>query len=226
MRVALISDLHANLAALEAVLDDMPPVDRIVCCGDLVDYYDQPNEVCALVRNRGIACIRGNHDAYVIGALVPDPSNRASYRTDWTRETLNEGHLKWLAGLGTEMLITANGHRLRVRHASPWDEGTYLRADGAHALARLEIGRDETLAVGHTHRPLHLAIGGGWLLNPGSVGQPRDWNPRAAYALLDLATGAVEQRRVEYDVAGMQRRLDAQGWDPGIVAYLSRTPEP
>src|SRR3954471_8748642 len=105
MRVALISDIHANLAALEAVLDDLPPVDRIVCCGDLVGYYDQPNEVCALLRDRGIDCIRGNHDAYVIGALTPKAENRASYRTDWTRDVLTSTHRQWLEGLGTGMEI-------------------------------------------------------------------------------------------------------------------------
>ena len=225
MRVALISDIHANLAALEAVLDDMPTVDRIVCCGDLVDYYDLPNEVCALVRNRGIACIRGNHDAYVIGALAPNAEKRPFFRTDWTRATMDEGHLQWLAGLDTDLLLEDGGRRLRVRHASPWDEETYLHANAKPALARLQIRRHETLAVGHTHRPLHLAIGEGWLLNPGSVGQPRDWNPRAAYAVLDMATGELEQRRVSYDLEPMQRRLEAQGWDPGIIALLSRTRE-
>lgn len=223
MRVALISDIHANLTALEAVLGDIPAVDRIVCCGDLVEYYDQPNEVCALVRDRGIACIRGNHDAYVIGALPPKEENRPFYRTDWTREVLAETHLRWLEGLGTEMRLEENGRRLRIRHANPWDEETYLYADAESALARLQIDRSETLAVGHTHRPLHLAIGEGWLLNPGSVGQPRDWDPRASYAMLDMNTGDVEHRRVSYDVAPVQRRLEAQGWDPQLVSLLSRT---
>lgn len=226
MRLVIISDIHANLMALEAVLGDMPAADRIVCCGDLVEYYDQPNEVCALVRARGIECIRGNHDAYVIGALSPKAEHRAGFRTDWTRGVLAETHLRWLEKLGTEMHFEAGGRRLHVRHASPWDEETYLRADATPALERLRINRHETLAVGHTHRPLHLAIGEGWLLNPGSVGQPRDKDPRASYAMFDLATGAVEHRRVGYDVAQVQRRLEAQGWDPTITALLSRTREP
>jgi putative phosphoesterase len=223
MRVALISDIHANLAALEAVLDDVPAVDRIVCCGDIVGYYDRPNEVCAIVRRRGIACIRGNHDAYVIGALEPRIENRLSYRTDWTRATIADTHLEWLKGLGTDLRIDQEGRRLWLRHASPWDEETYLYPDAESALARLEIAVNETLAVGHTHRPLHRAVDGGWLLNPGSVGQPRDWNPRASYAIFDLVTGEVECRRVGYDVAVMQRRLEAQGWEPQIVDLLGRT---
>ena len=226
MRLVIISDIHANLRALEAVLDDMPAADRVVCCGDLVEYYDQPNEVCALVRDRGIACIRGNHDAYVIGALVPNPEHRQAFRTDWTRETMHETHLRWLEGLGTEMSFEEGERRLTIRHANPWDEETYLRADATPALERLRLQPGETLAVGHTHRPLHLQIGAGWLLNPGSVGQPRDGDPRASYAVFDLRTGTVEHCRVSYDVALMQRRLKEQGWDPAITSLLGRTREP
>jgi putative phosphoesterase len=225
MRVALISDIHANLDALRAVLADLPPVDRIACCGDLVEYYDQPNEVCALVRERGIACIRGNHDAYVTGALEPDQKKRPFFRTDWTRQVLADTHLRWLESLGTDLSFESDGRRLRIRHASPWDEETYLRAESADLLARVTIGCDETLVVGHTHRPMHLPIDQGWLLNPGSVGQPRDWDPRASYAVLDMASGGVEPRRVAYDVVAMQRRLAAQGWDPNIMGLLSRTRE-
>lgn len=223
MRVALISDIHANLTALEAVLADMPAVDRIVCCGDLVEYYDQPNEVCARLRELDIPCIRGNHDGYTIGVLPEKESYRSAFRTDWTRETLHETHLAWLKSLDVEMRIEADGRQLRVRHASPWDEETYLYPDSHELFARIELAPGEILAVGHSHRPLHVAIGEGWLVNPGSVGQPRDWDPRASYAVVDMETGAVEHRRATYDVSAVQRRLEAKGWDPQIVAILGRT---
>ena len=223
MRVALISDIHANLSALHAVLADLPAVDRIICCGDVVGYYDQPNEVCALLREREVVCIRGNHDAYVLGDLVPKEANRAGYRTDWTRGVLEEKHFQWLKFLGLELRLEARGKRLWVRHASPWDEETYLYADAESTLARVRCATGETLAVGHTHRPLYVRAGEGWLLNPGAVGQPRDRDPRASYAVLDLGTEQVEHRRVAYDVERLQRRLEHQGWDPTIVSILSRT---
>jgi predicted phosphodiesterase len=222
-RLGLISDLHANVDALTAVLADMPPVEGIVCCGDLVEYYDQPNEVCALVRERGIQCIRGNHDAYTIGRLTPSAVHRAAFRTDWTREVLEDTHLEWLESLGTDLRIDTGAGELWIRHANPWNEEAYLYANAEANLARLDLADGQTLAVGHTHRPLHLRVGAGWLLNPGSVGQPRDGNPKASYAVIDLETGAVEHRRAEYDVAAMQRRLEGQGWDPDIVSILGRT---
>lgn len=222
-RLGLISDLHANLDALKAVLADMPPVDGIVCCGDLVEYYDQPNEVCALVRDRQIQCIRGNHDAYTIGQLTPPESHRLAFRTEWTRKVLAETHLRWLESLDLEIRIDAGERRLWVRHANPWDEEAYLFPDAERLLSRLRIEPGVTLVVGHTHRPLHLQIDEGWLLNPGSVGQARDYDPRASYAVIDLDTGDVEHRRAAYDVAAMQSRLEQQNWDPYIVSILSRT---
>jgi putative phosphoesterase len=224
MRLGIISDVHANLDALQAVLDDMPPVDEIWCCGDIVEYYDRPNEVCALLRDRRIRCIRGNHDAYTIGELAPAAEHRAAFRTDWTRSVLTETHRRWLESLELEMRLEAGARRLWMRHANPWDEERYLFADADGLLARLEVGADTTLIVGHTHRPLHVRVSEGWLVNPGSVGQPRDYDPRASYAVVDVEAGEVAHRRAAYDVAAMQRRLESMDWDPQIVNILSRTP--
>lgn len=223
MRVALISDIHANRDALEVVLGQISGVDLTLCCGDIVGYYDKPNEVCSMLREGGVRCIRGNHDAYVIGDLVPDETRRTAYRTDWTRQVLEKDHLDWLSGLPIELRFDWSGTTLRVRHSSPWDEETYLYRDSSDAIARLRLSPGEILAVGHTHYPLYISVGAGWLLNPGSVGQPRDRDPRACYAILDLETNSVEHRRAGYDVSAMQHRLVGQGWDLDMVAILSRT---
>ena len=105
MHVGILSDTHANQAALDAVLRDMPPVDLLLFCGDAVGYYAEPNEVCDTLRGRGAVCVRGNHDAYVLGALEPDAARRAAYRTDWTRAQLRPDNLEWLAGLPVERRI-------------------------------------------------------------------------------------------------------------------------
>lgn len=223
MRVGLISDIHANLDALTVVLDQLSGVDLTICCGDIVGYYDQPNEVCSMLRDREVCCIRGNHDAYVLGDLVPNQARREAYRTAWTREVLDPDHFTWLGSLSKEFRFDWEETTLIVRHASPWDEETYLYRDAADAIARLHLSRGEILAVGHTHYPLHMPVGVGWLLNPGSVGQPRDRDPRACYAILDLETNSVEHRRVSYDVSAMQQRLVGQRWDSEMVAILSRT---
>jgi predicted phosphodiesterase len=229
MKIALISDPHANLPALEAVLEAVmnDACDAVVCGGDLVGYYAEPNEVCDRIREAGIPAIRGNHDAYVIGALAPRPDAADAYRVDWTRETLTGENRRWLEGLPAEMRFGGDdlrwdGLRLTLRHASPWDEETYLYPD-SDRLDEIRLEAREILAVGHTHRPLLRRAGEGLLVNPGSVGQPRDCDPRPAYALLDTRSGTVERRRVEYDVAAYQARLRSRGWDPRVVEILSRT---
>jgi putative phosphoesterase len=200
----------------------MPPVDVLVCAGDVIGYYPYSNEVCERIRGIEAAVVRGNHDAYVTGLLPPDPAKIGAYRTDWIRERLDESHLRWLKSLPIEMHFQWGPGRLCIRHASPWDEETYLYPDSPH-LDRVRLQAGEILLLGHTHRPLVRACGDGLLVNPGSVGQPRDWNPMAAYALLDTETGSVTLRRVPYDVAGLQRELTQMNWEAGTIEILSRS---
>lgn len=222
MRIGLISDVHANLPALEAVLAGMPANDLIICAGDIVGYYADVNEVCERVRQLGAHTIRGNHDAYVTGKMEPKAESRLAYRTDWTREQLTPTNLDWLDSLPAELVFRWGGTTVRVRHASPWDEETYLYPDSPR-LNDVQVPANELWIIGHTHRPMQRRCGEGWLINPGSVGQPRDWNPMASYAVLNTETGNVEFHRVCYDVAGLQARLAAQGWDRKMLEVLSRT---
>jgi putative phosphoesterase len=222
MRIGLISDIHANLAALEAVLDALCDADQILCAGDIVGYYDQPNEVCSRLREIGAPTIRGNHDAYVTGALQPDPVRSLQYQNAWTRSVLTPENLAWLESLPVQRDLRFEEATVTLRHASPWDELTYLYPDSPR-LNDLELRQDQILVMGHTHYPLAREIGGGMLINPGSVGQPRDRDPRASCALLKLPGRNVSLRRVDYDFVAVQERLRQRGWDPGMVAILSRT---
>ncbi len=222
MLIGLISDIHANLAALEAVLNDMPRTDLLLCCGDVVGYYAQPNETCERLRASGALCVRGNHDAYVIGALEPNPDRREAYRTDWTREQLTPANYAWLEQLPTERNFEFEGLSIRLRHASPWDEETYLYPDSPR-LKEIRLVQNELLLVGHTHHPLAREAGDGMVVNPGSVGQPRDWNPRASYALLRLPSKSFDIRRVSYSVASVRKNLEDLGWDKKIIRILDRS---
>lgn len=222
MKIALLSDIHANLAALDAVIADMPPVDAILFAGDAVGYYAHPNQVCERLRAIGARCVRGNHDNYVTGQAEPNAERRAAYATDWTREQLTAENFEWLASLPAELHLQADGFDVAVRHASPWDEETYLYPD-SDRLGDVRLDADQMLVLGHTHHPMTVAAGEGLLINPGSVGQPRDWNPAAAYALLSLPSREVEFRRVAYDVAAVQADLAARGWATGVIEILGRT---
>jgi len=222
MKIAIISDTHSNANALNAVLADVSNVDAIFCAGDVVGYYADPNEVCELLRQTANTIIRGNHDAYVTGELTPREEHRVAYRTDWTREVLTKDNYDWLATLSVEMSAELDGKCIKLRHASPWDEETYLYPD-SERLQNIHLEVREILILGHTHWPMVVRSGNGIVINPGSVGQPRDWNPMASYVILNTQTLEFEFRRVSYDVARLQERLARQDWDLYTISILSRT---
>lgn len=221
MILAVVSDVHGNLPALDAVLADMGTVDRVLCCGDLVGYYPDVAEVIERLRGLGVEAVRGNHELMATGARPVPPERAGYYRIDAARRALSREQLAWLAALPPSRELTADGVSIQLRHASPWDEETYLHPDSP-ALARIELPPGRWLFLGHTHTPLVRRAGGGFVVNPGSVGQPRDFDPRAAYGVLDAAAGRWEQRRVAYDHGAYQRKLEALGVDPRSVALLGR----
>ena len=222
MKIALLADIHANWPALDAVMSDIRGVDMVVCAGDILGYYADVNEVCERLRSIGASVIRGNHDCYVTGFLQPAPERVAAYRTEWTRQNLDARHYEWLSALPAELSFDYDSKNIRIRHASPWDEETYLYPDSVR-LNEIRLKGDEFLVLGHTHHPMLRQCGSGTVINPGSVGQPRDWNPMASYAILDTRSGEADFRRIRYDVEGLQRRLTQMGWDPAMVSILSRT---
>ncbi len=219
MRLAILSDVHANLPALISVLASVPRVDHLVFCGDAVGYYPDPNEVCALLSERRAIAVRGNHDAIVLGELLPEAGAESLIALDWTRSALSKENRAWLAAAPDEQRIRGDGVEIIIRHASPWDLTTYLHRDSP-ALTRVALEPGQWLLVGHTHRPMVRPAGAGMLVNPGSVGQPRDEQAGASFALLDVETGEVEVRRVAYDVDRYCARLESMGWHPLAIAAL------
>jgi predicted phosphodiesterase len=235
MRVAVVSDIHSNLSALEAVLEaiDAEAPDELWCLGDLVGYGPRPNECCALVSARADVCLAGNHDLAIRGTIDLDEFHGdAALAARLNRKALTPEQHTFLDGLEPQ----GNAHGVALYHGSARDPvWEYVLSDDA-ARATLAIAGTPLVLVGHSHVALHLTASNGeidgglapactaitlgdapTLLNPGSVGQPRDGDPRAAYLLLDLAAGRAVFRRVEYDVARTQREM-AEAKLPGALA--------
>lgn len=243
MRRLIVSDIHGNLEALEAVLRDARGEwDQMLCLGDLVGYGASPREVVSLIREQAAAVVRGNHDRVCAGLDDDEWFNDAARRAvRWTRAALDEESLHWLSELPSGPLYFEG---FEIAHGAPYDEDEYLVSDDDVDYVAETMERPLCF-VGHTHlqrvwdlsgvepqrlsvpgtgeRELRLTIGAEsvLLVNPGSVGQPRDRDARAAYALWDSDARELILRRVEYDIAGAQRRIREAGLPDFLAARLA-----
>jgi diadenosine tetraphosphatase ApaH/serine/threonine PP2A family protein phosphatase len=225
MRIAVISDIHANLHALEAVLAgvDADAVDELWCLGDVVGYGPRPNECVALVRERATLCLVGNHDLAVLGALALDQfMGEAGDAARWTQTVLEPEAREFLAGLEP----TAQRHGAALVHGSPRDPVWEYVLSTRAAAAAFAATTEQLVLVGHSHVQLAIStdgdrLAGGparsgdevelrparQLLNPGSVGQPRDGDPRAAWLVIDTAPGRATFRRSDYPIERTQAEM-------------------
>jgi diadenosine tetraphosphatase ApaH/serine/threonine PP2A family protein phosphatase len=234
-RIALISDVHANLPAFEAVLGDISTegVDATWNLGDLVGYGAQPNECVALAAESCDLCLVGNHDLVVLGDIdMGDFSHAAAAAAEWTREQIAKEALDFLGGLER----TDEDHAVGLYHASPRDPvWEYVLSDW-QAEACFEVMEPRVGAVGHSHVALFFTDGGGevagdqapggheadiaegrWMLNPGGVGQPRDGDARAAWLLLDTDSWTASWRRVDYPIDKAAAAIEEAGL-PSMLA--------
>ena len=235
MRYLILSDLHANLPALEAVLDNAAGgYDAVLVLGDLVGYGADPSAVLSqTLALEPVGLIRGNHDKVCAG-LEPSTSfnDIARISIEWTAETLSASELKTLAELRKGPQQIPGG--IEIAHGAPFDEDYYV-FDTADAARALQAASARLCLIGHTHVPGIYATGelsagavegntvrlpatGQVLANVGSVGQPRDGDPRAAYGLLDLAKKTLSMRRVKYDVERAQQSILQAGL-PSLLAW-------
>lgn len=245
MRIGLVADVHANLAAWDAVMEalEQERIDRLVCLGDLVGYNADPESVVASVRARCDVIVAGNHDREVEGASTRGTSSAARHALAWTHETLSTETSTWLARLPARVIdveagfTAVHGCYLNDTYVSGYVTETMLPAnlekiaDPAAALPNLAF-------CGHTHVPLagwlasdvvraHVAGEVRWpkrahavLVNPGSVGQPRDGDPRASFAVVDVDACTVRWRRVAYDVERTAAAIRAAGLPEELAARL------
>lgn len=239
MRVAVISDIHGNLHALESVLEQLEheEIDQLWCLGDMVGYGPRPNPCCEAVADLADLSLAGNHDLGVIGTITLDDfSSDAAEAARWTSEVLKKKPRAFLEGLDTQ----GEAENVELYHASPrdpvWDY--VLSADVARQS--LELTKAPVILVGHSHVPLAMLLQddtlvgglapegtesdltlGRWLFNPGSVGQPRDADPRAAYLILDFETDRAHFKRIEYPVEKTQAEIRERGLPETLAQRLA-----
>lgn len=239
MRYGIVADIHGNLAAFESVLADMGRVDALWCLGDLVGYGPEPNECIERLREFDHECVIGNHDLAAIGRLdMSDFNPDAAAAAEWTARALTERSRQYLSALPQKVVVEP----FTLVHGSPrqpaWE---YITHEG-RAQANFDQFATPGCLVGHTHVPaLYLQEpAGGRVLgrlpgpgerfqidgqrliaNPGGVGQPRDGDPRAAYALYDSDSRVLEWRRVGYPIPAVQQRMRDLGLPHRLVERIA-----
>lgn len=247
MRILVISDIHANLEALQACLEAAPGHDRVFNLGDIVGYGANPNEVTECSRKLGTVLVRGNHDKACTGLTSLDDFNPvAGLAVLWTREQLSDENLEWLRALPQGPVAPVEG--LQCVHGSPRDEDEYvlMRREAYSILSRVNV---PLTFFGHTHvqggfwiddtneqegaiemqypsptgkqqLKMQLSPTGKYMINPGSIGQPRDNDPRAAFVLYDTEERTVTFHRVPYDIKRAQEKIFSAGLPERLAIRL------
>ena len=247
MRILILSDIHANLEALEACLAAAPPHDRVFNLGDIVGYGANPNEVTERSRELGTVFVRGNHDKACSGVTSLEDFNPiAGLAVLWTRQKLKPDNLSFLHDLPSGPISPVEG--LQCVHGSPRDEDEYvlMRRDAYSILGRAaapvtffghthvqggfwiddETDEEGGLELKYTSRTglqqltVQLRETGKYMINPGSIGQPRDGDPRAAFLIYDTEQRAVTFFRVPYDIAAAQEKIFAAGLPERLAIRL------
>ena len=248
MRILVLSDIHANLEALDAVLADAPAHDLVVNLGDIVGYGASPNEVAERSRALGKTFVRGNHDKAATGVMdLNDFNPMAAAAAIWTRNELKPDNLAWLHDLAPGPVFVPDLTHVQLVHGSPNDEDEYVVSLG-DALAPLITLTVPMTFFGHTHlqggffangtsadgfRPEYLTVGQAesaslqlkpgtrYMINPGSVGQPRDGDWRAAYVLFDMDDQIIHFHRTPYNLKAAQDRIFAAKLPPRLATRLA-----
>lgn len=238
MRYAIVSDVHSNLESLAAVFDRIGDDEEVLCLGDVVGYGPNPNECADLVRRRVWACVLGNHDVAAIDNFGIDYMNPAAREAIlWTQRVLGPEQAKWLDGLGYEVRTP----EFLLVHGAPEEYFTYIldKTDAARALSSTDA---PLIFVGHTHiaefysldgegrvehghrqqgGTLELESGKRYIINVGSVGQPRDLNPDASFAFYDPAARSITWERVPYAVERVQEKILTAGLPEYLATRLA-----
>lgn len=237
MKYAVISDIHANLESFQSVLEEIGAkgADRIICLGDIVGYGADPNECVEIIRNRNITALMGNHDSVACGMSEPFNFNPVAREAVlWTRRELTEENRKFLRSLTTKEVVDD----FLIVHGAISDPDKYIMSSYDAEPEFNLFGKHYLCFFGHTHVAVCFSQANGrieritdeifelqkeikYLINPGSVGQPRDRDPRASFLIYEEDIGKVAFKRVEYDIKSAQNKIIKRGLNRILAERLS-----
>jgi putative phosphoesterase len=214
-KLIITADIHSNLEAFEKL-----PAGKVICCGDLVGYGADPNQVVDSITGADWTCVMGNHDWAALTKETTGMNSFGKESTLWTFNQISPKSRKFLAGLPRTKILEIEGKSILVVHASPRDAlHEYLFNPETVKMILKAIPQD-ILIFGHTHLPMVIREGDKLALNPGSVGQPRDDNPRASYAILRFPSLDVKIERKEYDIEKAANKIMSAGLPPILAERL------
>lgn len=223
MKIGLISDIHSNIYALKNVLRSLEGTDLILCAGDITGYYPFVNEVFEGLERYKVIFIKGNHDAHLCGVKLKDSRPIESQSFEYTKNHISNINLDKLRNAPVQQELSLDGLKLTMFHGSPWDSlEEYIYPD-YQDFDRFKKINGDVIILGHTHYPMIKKIGEKLVINPGSCGQPRDYDPRASLAILDTSTKEVRIERVHYDIEKVCQVITKLGFDNKLSEILKRT---
>lgn len=222
MKIGIISDIHSNIYGLRAVLKELKKTDFIICAGDIVGYYTFVNEVFEEIKKNNIQTILGNHDGYLLG-MIPESQNPITrLPLDFTKKNILPENIAYLEKIkNAKIELDIDGLKIKMYHGSPWQEfEDYVYPDSDFAKFE-NIGADLVI-LGHTHWPVIKKIGRTLVVNPGSCGQPRDYDSRSSYGIFDTRTKEATIERVPYEIDEVCKAAEDQGFDKKLCQILKR----
>lgn len=223
MKIAFISDIHSNKHGLLEVLKHLKKVDSIICAGDITGYYPFPNEVIKLLIANKVISIIGNHDKYLLVGNAPQNANSlVKDSVSFTKKIITKGSMEYLKNLSTVLDLVIDNKRVQVCHGSPWDNLEERIYPDYSNFERFKNIDSDVIVLGHTHYPMIKNIGNKTIINPGSCGQPRDFNS-LSYAIWDTKNDKFEIKRVKWDIEKFKKDALKKGTGNNLFNVFSRT---
>lgn len=223
MKIGIISDIHGNSHGLEKILSSLSDCDKILCAGDLTGYYPFVNEVIDLLKKSNVICVLGNHDQYLLNGSAPKTSNnKVKTSVEFMKKVVSSESLSYITDLPLDLKLQIKGKKVLICHASPWDylEGRiYPDYQNFDEFRKLPF---DVIILGQTHHPMIKKVGKKIIVNPGSCGQPRDYN-LLSYAIWDTDSDSFEIKRVPWDIEKFKKEALLLGTSPDLFEVFNRS---